>query len=151
MEYCDLVYMCTTVENLNRLQLIQNCACRIILQADITTSTATMHQQLELPTLAQRRTIHLAMECHNNIYNVEAGLHKMFVQVDVSRIRDTRSTNTNYMKVKNVKSVTGRKAFEYRGPNFWNKLDSDSRKITSKPIFKNHISKLVCRDVNHPG
>ena len=51
LDYCDLIYMCTTEENLQRLQYIQNCACRIILRADIYTSVTEMHHELKLPTL----------------------------------------------------------------------------------------------------
>ena len=47
IDYCDLVYMNTTAKNLNMLQLIQNCACTIILGADKDTNVKTMHQQLE--------------------------------------------------------------------------------------------------------
>ena len=67
LDYCDIVYMCTSESNLQQLQQIQNCACRIILRADKLTSTREMHQTLELQTLKQRRMIHLAMDCYTNI------------------------------------------------------------------------------------
>ena len=75
----------------------------------------------------------------------------MFKPLDETRTRETRSTSTNQVQVKNVRTVTGRKAFGFRGPNFWNKLETESRTILDKPAFKTHISKTVCRDVNHPG
>ena len=151
LDYCDLIYMCTTEENLQRLQYIQNSACRIILRADKYTSVREMHQELKLPTLKQRRTIHMAIECHNNIFNQESGLHSMFIKRDSTRVRHTRTTDTNMMTVPNVKSITGRRAFSFRGPHFWNNLASESRLIENKNGFKKHISKEVCRDVNHPG
>ncbi len=151
LDYCDLIYMCTKEENLAKLQQIQNCACRIILKADNLTSTKVLHQNLNLPTLKQRRAIHMAMECHNNIFNEEAGLHSFFEKIDSTRRRTTRMENTNCMKTANIRSVVGRKAFSFRGPDFWNKLELDLRLITSKNGFKQHISKVVCRDVNHPG
>ena len=143
--------MSTTEINLQKLQLIQNCACRIILEADILTPTNTMHDELGLLTLKDRRNLHLAMECHNNIYNKEARLHDMFIKLDQERERTTRSTNTNCMKVKNVRTLTGHKAYSYRGPAFWNTLEEDIRQIEDKNSFKKHITKLMCRDVNHPG
>ena len=151
MDYCDLCYMCTKEENLKKLQQIQNCACRIILRADNTTSTNILHRELSLPPLQQRRKIHMAMECHNNVYNNEAGLHKFFTQIDTNRVRSTRSENTKRVKVANVRSVVGRKAFSFRGPDFWNSVESDIRLIENKNGFKKHISKLIVRDVNHPG
>ena len=151
LDYCDLVYMCTKEENLQRLQQIQNCACRIILKADNYASTKTLHSELQLPYLSQRRQIHMAMECHTGVNNKESGLHFMFKSKDENRERTTRSTQTNQVEVENIRTVTGRKAFGFRGPNYWNKLNTDCRVITDKNEFKNHISKLICRDVNHPG
>ncbi len=151
MDYCDLIYMCTTEHNLQRLQYIQNCACRIILRADNYTSVKEMRQELKLPTLRQRRTIHMAMECHKNVYNPESGLQSMFIQQDITRTRRTRTTDTNTMLIPQVRSMVGRKSFAYRGPYFWNNLDRESRLLENKNSFKNHISKQICRDVNHPG
>ena len=71
----------------------------------------------------------MAMECHNNTYNKEAGLHTFFNPIDSTRARSTRSENTKRMKTKTVRSVVGRKAFSFRGPNFWNTIDTDSRLI----------------------
>ena len=70
---------------------------------------------------------------------------------DNNRERVTGSTSTNQVEVDNIRTVTGRKAFRFRGPNYWNKLDNDSRALENQTEFKNHISKVVCRDVNHPG
>ncbi len=91
LDYCDLVYMCTTLHNLNRLQLVQNQACRTILMAPKETSTQNMHKQLELPLLAQRRQLHLSTECYKNATNDEAGLHGMFVKT-ANRGRQTRQS-----------------------------------------------------------
>ena len=151
LDYCDLIYMCTTDQNLQKVQQIQNSACRIILRADIDTPIVQLHSELELPTLKQRRQIHMAMECHSSVVNEESGLHKLFVPLDKDRIRTTRSENQNLMNVANIKTVNGRKAFSYRGPHFWNILDNEARKIETKSNFKIHITKLICRDVNHPG
>ena len=109
-----------------------------------------MHQELELLTLKQRRYLHRAVDCHNNIFNEEAGLNNMYKTVD-DRNRVTRNTGTRYMKVPNIRSCSGRKAYSYQGPIIWNSLDNETRQITDKGAYKRHISKQLCRDVNHPG
>ena len=91
------------------------------------------------------------MECFTGVHNEDAGLHYMFKQQDKAHTRVTRSSHTHQVKVDNIRTVTGRKAFGFRGPNFWNKLDTEARLIEEKTTFKNHISKIVCTDVNHPG
>ena len=143
LDYCDPIYMCATEENLYRLQQIQNCVCRIVFKADNHTSIKSLHLDLQLPTLKQRRTIRSVVECHNE----ESGLHNMFKKVECNRV--TWSTNSNLIKTENIRTLTGRKAFGFRGPNFWNQLDSETRTIENKNVFKNHISKQMCRDVNH--
>ena len=101
------------------------------------------------PTLQQRRIYHQAMDCFNNITNNEEGLHYMYEPLN--RTRTTHTTGTNCMTVPNIRSCTGRKAYSYKGPTFWNSLDVEARCITEKEKLKKHINKLTCRDVNHPG
>ena len=90
------------------------------------------------------------MDCHNNIHNPQAGLHQLYKTID-DRPRTTRKTGMKFMKVPNIKSSMGRRAYSFQGPSFWNKLDDESKCIEDKNAFKRHISKLVCQDVNHPG
>ena len=54
------------------------------------------------------------------------------------------------MKTENIKSVTGRKAFGFRGPNFWNNLKEETQIIENKTTFKKHVTKAMCRGVDHP-
>ena len=75
----------------------------------------------------------------------------MFEKLDTAHTRETRSSHTHQVQVENIRTVTGHKAFGFRGPNFWNQLESDTRVIEDKVAFKNHISKIVRRDVNHSG
>ncbi len=151
MDYCDTVYMCTTERNLQKLQIVQNSAFRIILEADIDTPIAELHRKLEMPNLKQRRIIHLAMECFNNINNKEAGLNSFFVPLANTHVRTTRQTEGKIMNVPNIRTNTGRKSFTYRGPNFWNNLITEVRTIENKNNFKREVTRLTCLDENHPG
>ncbi len=74
----------------------------------------------------------------------------MFETIE-GRLRQTCATTSNYMLVPDIRSHTGRKAYSYRGPAYWNTLDVESRMIENKANFKTHITKEVCRDVSHPG
>ena len=90
LDYCDLVYMNTTVQNLNKLQLSQNGACRTILRQPKDTSVSQMHEELGIPTLIQRREYHLATECYKAVNNPDAGLNHMFKLVQNTHTRTTR-------------------------------------------------------------
>ncbi len=53
------------------------------------------------------------MDCHTNINERGSGLHNFFIESDKNRSRNTRSVNTKLMEVKNIKTVTGRKAYSF--------------------------------------
>ncbi len=84
--------MCTSVQNLNKLQLIQNGACRTILKVPKETSVDQMHDELALPTLSTRREAHLATECYKSVKNTGSGLNHMFSLMSDNRTRITRLT-----------------------------------------------------------
>ena len=136
---------------LHKLQQIQNSAFRIILGTDIDTSVREMHKSLNLLTLSQRRTIHLAMEYFNCINNKESGLHKLFTLLSEIKIRTTRQTEAKLMSVPDIHTNTGHKAFSYRGPNSWNRIETSIRLIENKNNFKKEITKTTCLDINHLG
>ena len=74
----------------------------------------------------------------------------MFETIE-QRPRQTRATATNYMTVPDVRSMIGWKAYSFGRPTFWNSLEPEARTIENKTSFRNHITKLICQDVNHPG
>ncbi len=151
MDYCDTTYMCGNSTDLQQLQLVQNAACRIILRKPMDTSIKSMHQESNIPTLGDRRTYHVLIECHKNIYNTDASLKYMFVCESDIRERCTRNTDTQSMFIPHYRTVTGRKAFSFRGPQTCNSLNRPIRMIESLNAFKSEILKDVMRDVNHPG
>ena len=110
-----------------------------------------MHKELNIMTLKERRDYHLSVECHKNIHNEFAALKMFFTPIAATNVRSTRGTEANKMCVPNLVTQTGRKAFSYRGPNHWNKLDSKLTKLMTLNPFKNALLKDVLRDVNHPG
>ena len=150
LDYCDIVYMCTTAQNLNRLQLIQNGACRTILKVPKDTCVDSMHQELALPTLSQRRQFHLSTECYKSVTVQDSGLNYMFNKVGQNR-RATRLATNHGMTIPRLNTSQGRKAFRYRGPMCWNGLDQNIKLSESLAIFKSAMMKNLMRDVNHPG
>ena len=151
IDYCDLMYKCTTVANLNKLQMIQNAACRVILQVDKDTSIAYMHKELELMTLTGQRNYHLSVECYKYVNSPFEALCKFFIPRSVNTVRTTRGMEANTMCVPNIVSSIGSKAFSFHGPNHWNKIDVNLRSIATLIPFQNALLKEFLRDVNHPG
>ncbi len=151
MDYCDVVYMVANEGELKNLHLIQNAACRCILPADKRTNTELMHTELNLTRLAEGRKKHLQIECYKNVTNSEGILHSFFTPVANRSQRQTQNTDANNMYVRDIRSVCGRKSFSYRGPVTWNSIHKDVRQAVWVGIFKSHLNKTACREVNHPG
>ncbi len=103
-----------------------------------------IHNELNIPKLRERRLIHLAIDCNSSIHNIEAGLNKFFRPIDETRVRTTRITQTNVMNVENNRSVHVRRAYSFRGPNFWNSIDNNRLLInrSSKVISQNYYAEM---------
>ncbi len=152
IDYCDVVYMTGTKGSLEKLQKVQNIACRLILKADRRESTVAMHKTLKFLKLDKHRDTHLANLCHKNIY-VEGSkpLSKYFIRVLEGNRRITRHANEMNMIVPRINSHTGRKAISYRGPYTWNFLDSDSKLNENFNSFKSAVLKWAFEELdNHP-
>ena len=145
-DYCDTVYGVSADINLQKLQKLQNSACRTMLLCDKRTPISEMHKSLELLTLKDRRHLHMSMDCHAHINNPKSSLNKYFKKRETRRTRAGESK----MELPNLRSNTGRKAFSFRGPQHWLSLPENTRIIESKQLFKKECIKNLMRDVDHP-
>ncbi len=144
------LYMVSRERDLKCLQLIQNAACRTILREGMRTSISYMHAVLDLPKLHDRRDFHLKIECYKNASNPLASLNNMFTLEASIRSRVTRDTDALSMHAPDIRSNVGCKSFSYRGPFPWNHINELLRQSESLQVFKTHLTKDMCRDVNHP-
>ena len=146
MDYCDIVYSCTSDANLQKLQKVQNSACRTLLRADRCAHIDDMHKRLKFITLNKRRELHLSVECFKQVTNSSSSLHHFF------RTRAGRNTRTGEQKceVPNIRSSMGRRCVSYRGPTHWNLVDAALKNSVSVNAYKNAYLNKLLRDVNHP-
>ena len=110
-----------------------------------------MHKKLSIPTLSQRRQYHMATECYKAVNNSDSGLHYMFNSLSNTRARNTRLATNQGMRIPNLKTAQGRKAFSYTRPMCWNNMDTEVKKPESVMSFKSNILKSIMREVNHLG
>ena len=146
MDYCDIIYSCTSESNLQKLQKIQNCACRILLRADRRAHVNELHNRLNFLNLKQRRELHLSVECYKQVSNSASSLHHFFKK---RTGRNTRTGDTKY-EVPNIKSAMGRRCFSYRGPVHWNDVAENLKNSESVNAYKTSYLNKLMRDVNHP-
>ena len=82
LEYCSFLFVATSAENANRLQVMQNRACRQILQKGRLESTEGLHRELKLSRLSTRYHYHavcLMYKCINGL--VPEYLSDLFTKV----------------------------------------------------------------------
>ncbi len=136
--------MTASKDVLNKLQLLQNSACRTILLAACETHVNDMHLQLGLLYLNERRDLHFSFLLHKNFYiDMPTGLSEYLVSIDTVAVCSTRASLHHNVIVPRVRTNMGQKSFFYRGPNFWNKLPECIKSITVFRQFKTGISKMV--------
>ena len=141
MDYGDTVYCTTSEYNLSQLQMLQNSACRSILLRERDSSIAEMHQDFSILTLAQRRQLHMSVDCQKGYYGQGPySTSRFFTPVANVCQRQTRATSTKEVIVPIVKNSMGGKAYRYRGPVFWNALQDSMRSIENHNEFKRHVS-----------
>ena len=154
IDYGDVVYTTATKELLDKLQKVQNRACRIICKGSRYDSATELHQKLNLPKLKDRAELNLSLLCHKSVYNDgnTTGLSRYFIPLEhLDRARVTRALYDKSVVVPLVRMAMGRKAFEFRGPQAWNSIPAASRQIVKFEQFKSTISKRSDNTLdNHP-
>ena len=136
LDDCDTVYMTANVDVLNKLQLVQNVACRTLLLADKYANIDDMHRELDLMTLNCRRNLHLGNLCHKAVHSdCRTGVTKFFKHLSNRGTRVSARTNIYNVVIPDVRSNFGRKSLSYRGPYFWNVLSNDLKNLTKSNSF----------------
>ncbi len=130
LDYCDMIYMTALVEVLNKLQLVQNVACRTLLLADKYASISEMHSELGLMKLDCKRNVHLGNLCHKTVHSEHSTwLSKFFKNIRQLGNRVSHRTNERNVVVLRIRSNCGRRLISYRGPTFWNSVPNDLKNM----------------------
>ncbi len=143
-DYCDTVYMTATKESLQKLQLLQNHACRVMLLCDREAHILDMHTNLGLLLLDERRNLHFGFQLHKTVHGKDKGcLSQYMIPVAQTGRAVTRGKSSNNMVIPAVRTGMGQKGIGYRGPSFWNKLPHDLKVVDVFRSFKRMISSMV--------
>ena len=145
-DYCDMIYECTSKQNLKRLHKSQNSTCRTLLLTNKWTSVGYMHNKLKLLTREQWRYLHGALGCFKNV-NEDSSLNGLLIECAGRQARD----NVNFMSLIIFKTNTMHKAYSYRESDFWNWINATLRYIKNKNNFKTKVLKTLLWEENQPG
>ena len=144
MLYCSTVWSNTSSKNIQKLQLIQNFACKIICGArkyDHVTPLLDELNWLPVSKMLKFRDAVMAYKCANNL--APEYLCAKFKKRSSVHNRTTR--NNEKFEIPLFRSATGQRTFAYRAVSLLNTLDEDLRNATTVKAFKKAL-KLVMNE-----
>ena len=144
--YCSNVWANTSKCNLNKLQAVQNFACRIVSGARKYDHITPIRKELNwLPVANQLyyRSAIMAFKCMTG-HAPEYLSSKFLKRAEVSG-RSTR--NSQLLNIPLFKTASGQRTFYYRIVNLWNSLDYSLKLCDSVTVFKNHLRTKLLKEL----
>ena len=143
LTYADAVWGTCTQGQSRSLEHLQNYAARIILRRRVGASATDMRRELNWPTLTSRRAASEAVAAYQSVSgHGPAYLSALFQQCARTHQHATRSASCRGIRVPQVRTELGKKAFAFRGALRWNGLPVSIRTSKSNDIsssIKSHL------------
>jgi hypothetical protein len=128
--YCSTVWSNTSSNNINKLQSVQNFACRVISgvgKFDHITPALPELNWLPVEKLLLERETVMVYKCLNGLapdYLVDKFIKR-------SDIHDRSTRNHDLLDISLYRTATGQRTFNYRGAKIWNDLDDKLKNINN--------------------
>ena len=132
--------------NINKLQAVQNFACRFVSGARKYDHIMPIRKELNwLPVANQLyyRSATMAFKCMMGHFP-EYLSSKFLKRAEVSS-RSTR--NSQLLNIPLFKTASGQRTFYYRIVNLWNSLDYSLKLCDSVTVFKNRLSTKLLKEL----
>ena len=142
-DYCSPVWSNCKVEYSSSLQILQNKFARVLLSADIKTSTDDLMTTLNWDKLDKRWQKQLLLIVFKRLkHDALSYLSSKFVYTSSVHSQNTRSQSSNTLLMPSFNIKPGKRTFNFRGSSIWNSLPTDVRcNLFSMSIqtFKAHV------------
>ena len=138
INYCASVWSNTSDMNIKKIQLIQNCAARLITglsKYDHISSTLESLNWLPMKEHLLYRDTILTFKCINGL--APSYLCDKFEKRNEIHDRDTR--NNKKIQIPQYHTTCGQRTFKYRATKIWNALDEQLKSINSVNLFKSKL------------
>ena len=140
--YCSTVWSNTSKSNVEKLQLVQNFAARIVLGLRKYDHISQGIKSLNWLQVSDRLYINDAVMTFKSIhYLVPDYLIDKFTFRSQIATRNTRQSND--LNIPLCRLATGQRAFAYRGVKIWNARSDDLKSLPSVKAFKGHLTKHI--------
>ena len=140
LDYCNSLFYNMTNDNIQKLQLIQNHAARLVKQAPKRSSASTLLKELHWLPVKERINYKIAVQVYSCLYGDSSPEYlKELISVYVPQ-RTLRSSQKNLLVEPQCHLKTyGERSFSFAAPDVWNKLPEDVKSSNSIAIFKKRL------------
>ena len=139
LDYCNSILAGAPDELLNKLQMVQNNAARLVLKRSKREHVTPLLKELHWLPIKSRIDFKLAMLCFKSI---KCG-GPVYLENLLTPHTSSRPIRTNYLNTFNIPSINlktyGDRAFTFIGPSVWNSLANDLRSADTLSIFKRNL------------
>ena len=138
--YCSSVWSNTAKKNVDKLQLVQNFAARIVANKRKYEHVTPILKSLNwLPVRDQLyfRDAVLAFKCMSGLAPVYLS-DKLITRSTVSK-RELETRNSQMLNIPLFRTATGQKTFYYRTVNIWNNLNNDIKVCIDVNSFRSKL------------
>ena len=142
--YCSLVWSSASKTVLNKLQVAQNRAARLVLYCPIRTNIDSMHSKLSWLTVVKRLALSTVTLLSNSVYTAKPEfLHSQVIRCSDAYSHFTRAADDGQLILpqSNRYSCAFKKTVVYRAIDLWNACPHNIRQSNSKSSFKYHLRK----------
>ena len=147
IDYCNCLFYNMSTENVNKLQLVQNHAARIIKKAPKTSSASLILKELHWLPIKFRVSFKIAVIVFKSLNNENFPSYISELLTIYTPSRTLRSLDKCFLVKPLMKlSSFGHRSFIYAAPEVWNELPFDIRSCTSFPLFKKKLKTFYFRN-----
>ena len=146
LDYSNSLFCSITLENVNKLQQIQNHAARLIKRVSKRHSATSLLKDLHWLPVKARIEYKIALMVYQCLYESQFPKYLKDMITPYIPAKCLRSSHKNLLEkpIPRLKTY-GERAFTFTAPNIWNGLPEDIKSSTSVPIFKKKLKTHLFR------
>ena len=138
LDFCNSLFCNLPQREINRLQVLQNRAARLLTFTKNTSHISPVLRSLHWLPVKKRIAFKILLLVYRTL-NKSAPTYLQDILSPYNPSRTLRSSSSNKLQTPRVKHSWGERTFSYLGPKLWNELPSSLRKSSSLDKFKSSL------------